>query len=314
MQASSTAEYASECIRLPQFREPICAIRFKDTEKKASLAEEQDVMPKVVLPASFPGECEHEVTAELFCTYGDARYARSRERLAHEASRSGLFNSIHIYTLSDALDLARGSEQTLQVLHQAEQALKGPGRKCRGGGYWLWKPLVLQAALASVEDGDVVVYADAGCSMASRGEAMSASGRKECTDKISALRSGQPLDACRLPRSRKHGRFVYGNERYCRLACARMFAIDFDGFMSTVQVEANRVMLLKNAESTAFVEQWAAAALQHPDLFMDAPAGEVNSAGFREHRHDQAVFSALLHNRAWQGSDWSFITADRIRG
>merc|ERR1712110_1189583 len=125
--------------------------------------------------------------------------------------------------------------------------------------------------------GEVLVYADAGCSIANPGEPMTGSGWDECTQKIHGVRSNQPLDACRLPSSRKKGRFVYGNERYCRVACARTFAGDVDGFMRGVGVEANRVMLLKNSESIAFVEEWANAALQFPDLFMDAPPGESNS-------------------------------------
>eukprot|EP00930_Biecheleria_cincta_P022823 TRINITY_DN16593_c0_g1_i1.p1 TRINITY_DN16593_c0_g1~~TRINITY_DN16593_c0_g1_i1.p1 ORF type:complete len:387 (-),score=38.21 TRINITY_DN16593_c0_g1_i1:160-1320(-) len=254
---------------------------------------------------------------DLFVTYGDDRYAESRERMVSQAMCSGLCKEAQAYNLEKALELAKSSPQTLQVLQCAANAFKNlKGDKMRGGGYWLWKPLVLRDALDQLQPGEVLLYADAGCSIMPREDIIAEGGRTECLRKISILRSdgSPPLDAPALPRSRKHGRYVYSNLRYCRLACAQQFAKDVDAFMHSVQVEANRILIVKNADSVAFAHEWAEAALAHPDLFMDAVAGkETHQAEFTAHRHDQAVFSALLFNRGWKGSEWSFVTADRAR-
>lgn len=63
------------------------------------------------------------------------------------------------------------------------------------------------------------------------------------------------------------------------------------------------------------VDEWAAVALERPRLFTDDPSARPNPPGFHEHRHDQAIFSALMYNRGWAGSTdgWSCLQATRLR-
>lgn len=35
----------------------------------------------------------------------------------------------------------------------------------RGGGYWTWKPDIIYTAMQQMQDGDILVYCDAGCTL-----------------------------------------------------------------------------------------------------------------------------------------------------
>ena len=95
-----------------------------------------------------------------------------------------------------------------------------------------------------------------------------------------------------------------GAEATCSCHCA------------STQLEANRILVRKTAESVALVEAWAELALSRPDFFTDEPSAVPNSPDFVEHRHDQSVFNLLMHARGWTGSScksWGFLEATRRR-
>jgi hypothetical protein len=38
-------------------------------------------------------------------------------------------------------------------------------REQRGGGYWIWKPYIIKKHLDKINDNDILIYMDAGCSI-----------------------------------------------------------------------------------------------------------------------------------------------------
>jgi len=115
-----------------------------------------------------------------FITYGsDHRWIYALDRIAHEAKKCGVFDSITRYT-PGMLD-PDFAERYAPVLAQP-----------RGGGYWIWKPQIIRQKLDEVGDGDVVVYADAGCRLRHKNTA-------ELLQHIGKLRSVPPpsqITAC----------------------------------------------------------------------------------------------------------------------
>jgi hypothetical protein len=242
----------------------------------------------------------------IFLTYGDGRYAEQRERILKQAAQSGWFGerpTCMRFERQDAEQLVMSSQSAQAVLNLE-----------RGGGYWIWKPLVIREALSSVSDGVVVLYADAGCTLhASDGAGWEA--------KLRGLSDTVPIDCPRL-----HGRTIDGktvnNGAWCRADVAQAVlqcgagSAALERFYAADQLEANRVLLLACDRSRELVDEWARLALTAPHLFTDAPSAVANRAGFYEHRHDQAIFSALMHRRGWSGSlesTWTCAVATRLR-
>ena len=68
-------------------------------------------------------------------------------------------------------------------------------------------------------------------------------------------------------------------------------------------------------EVRTLIGEWCRIALTAPELFTDEESEVPNDARFKEHRHDQALLSALLFTRGWCGSGgqhWACIEATRI--
>ena len=239
-----------------------------------------------------------------FVTYGDARYLEQRERIAGHAEESGWFDASHCwrYGRGDAEQLAASSDAAAAVLSLE-----------RGGGYWIWKPLVIRDALSRLPDGAVLLYADAGCSLHSTEKA-------NWESKLRGLSEARPIDAHRL-----HGRTIDGklvtNGAWCRSDVAHAVLGDCSPaflahFFSYDQIEANRILILACDASRDLVGRWAELALTASELFTDAPSSRPNESTFYEHRHDQAIFSALMYRRGWSGSgheSWKCVVATRLR-
>ena len=88
--------------------------------------------------------------SKIFISYANFIYEKSLKRIAKQARSSHLFDHVDIYTPSD-LPLPILSSP-LMMYH-------------RGGGYWVWKPWIIYNTLCNCNDGDIIYYVDAGCSL-----------------------------------------------------------------------------------------------------------------------------------------------------
>ena len=238
--------------------------------------------------------------ARLLITYGDAAYSATVERLMGEAASTAWFEERRNYNSSHATRLAARSPATLTALL----------RHKRGGGYWLWKPLVIKHALESLHDGEVLMYIDAGCRLhpvpafdwlLKRG-----------------LLHWSPIQVC-------SGWGQFTNRKMSRPDVMRaILGAEAGGaFAEQPQTEGNRVLIRKTALSVALVDHWARLALDSPWMFTDSETpppqpghhSHVNASRAPvDHRHDQSVLSALLHLHNFsRGTTWLLASPDRLR-
>ena len=85
-------------------------------------------------------------------SYGDDMYKLAKIRLYNEAKNCGWFDTIKIYGPED-LDNSF-IEKYKTILNQK-----------RGGGYWIWKTEIIEKRLNEINDNDILIYLDAGCSI-----------------------------------------------------------------------------------------------------------------------------------------------------
>jgi len=87
-----------------------------------------------------------------FITYGNFRFAESKKRLIKEAEDVGVFKTIS----------GCGPENLpREFIEKYKTILSLP----RGGGYWIWRPIILKNKLESMKDGEFLIYLDAGCTL-----------------------------------------------------------------------------------------------------------------------------------------------------
>jgi hypothetical protein len=145
----------------------------------------------------------------------------------------------------------------------------------RGGGYWLWKPYFIRKFLAQMEEGQVLVYSDAGSYFRS---------------------SAKPLAI--LPDQFKQDVIPFELELFESAWTKRdaFVLMDCDGqdYEKSRQRLASFIVVRKSAFSIEFFDRYLAYCTDSRILTdADNVCGLPNFDDFTEHRHDQSVFSLL---------------------
>lgn len=92
-----------------------------------------------------------------FITYGDEKYERQKLELGKIVRDSLWFDHVSIYGPTDLHPTF--VENNSEILKHAI-----------GGGYWIWKPYIIMKKLNEINDDDILIYLDAGCSLNLKGE------------------------------------------------------------------------------------------------------------------------------------------------
>jgi len=206
-----------------------------------------------------------------FISYGNDDFKSAKERVKKQAEEMGIFNgNIRIYSPED--------------LSSEFKAAVGPTlQEKRGGGYWSWKPYIINDMLNQMKEDDILLYADAGCAL----QPVGLSRLKEYIDMISKA-SGKCILAMRLE---------FPENNWTSSAIFEHFGIQPEDERATSnQILATVSMYRKCKETMALVSAWLKVAMEHPELFTDKDNDESKKKrpAFTENRHDQSIFSVLL--------------------
>lgn len=209
---------------------------------------------------------------KVFLTFGDGgeQFIAARERVAREAAATKQFDEILVCGWEDATDEARASSL----------------RKFKkGAGYWVWKPDLIWLALSRMEEGDVLVWCDAGNVLYPK--------RRQWKKLFAQLESVEMV----VPKI-----FACGMNWNRREVLDRFSGVIPAGCQLCYQFEANTIAFRKTSRVLQFVEEWRDIALNCSGCM---PFLEGNRAGqlpgFIENRSDQSVLTMLIYKYASQG-------------
>lgn len=146
-------------------------------------------------------------------------------------------------------------------------------------GFWIWKPYWIYKQLQTLEDGDVLVYLDAGCEINQRG--------KERFDEYISMVKKSKLGIL--------GFYTGTTERsFCKGDLLDFFSVrDNKQITDTPQIMATMVVIYKNEHSMSFVKKWSDIAHEHFNLVDYSPSVSPDLDGFVQNRCDQSIFSLL---------------------
>jgi hypothetical protein len=136
----------------------------------------------------------------------------------------------------------------------------------RGAGYWLWKPYIILKEMMQMDDGEVLVYLDAGV---------------EITHEPTWLKK---LDQVWLFGN------MYNHTEWCKADV--MEAIHNGPYKK--QVQASVMAFRVNGWTKTFVKEWLTWC-EMPGFLDDSPSKSKNRHNFQEHRHDQAVLTCVAY-------------------
>lgn len=215
---------------------------------------------------------------KVFITYGDDKFTLAKKRILKEALKVGWFDTVKSYGPQDV-----------------SESLKSSGLMDipRGGGLWSWKPDIILQALENVSMGDIVVYADSGCSLQISKE----------WNHIENILSERDLIAQRL---------YQPTYKWTRREVLDLFSSNSRGWKYDMQFCATVVIVKKTIFSLKFIREWRDTIINYPQLIKDVSSKEkpTQHEGFYENRHDQSIYSALVYKYIPRGTiytQWEHI-------
>jgi hypothetical protein len=94
---------------------------------------------------------------KYFLTFGTENFKESLKRIEKEAKESNFFDEIVIYTEKDIPGFLNYHKYFIE-------------NNPKGYGNWIWKPYVTFKLLNKIEEGDILVYLDSGCTINKNGK------------------------------------------------------------------------------------------------------------------------------------------------
>ena len=221
-----------------------------------------------------------------FVSYGNEKFAESRERIRKEAEQMGCFNGqIKVYTPED-------------LSEEFKKAVGGVLNEQRGGGYWTWKPYIIMDMLTKLNESDILVYADSGCTLHPEGIPR----LKEYAEMISPSTNKSVL-AMRLLDGTTYGPGGFLVKKWTSMPIFEYFKETLDGTIANSnQVMATFIMCRKCPESLEIIGKWLELAKTRPDLFTDRYNEESKrlNPDFKDTRHDQQIWSMIVQTAPYK--------------
>lgn len=201
----------------------------------------------------------------VFITFADSKYKRSLSRLNTQVSESKYITDKYFFTEED---LEKDFKKNFH-----------PWLYRRGYGYWKWKPYLVKKVFDTLNEGDIIIYADAGCVFNSKADER----LLYYIDRVKNSKSGLLVFAQN-----------YIERDWTKADCFNYWGVLNDKTITdTPQNWAGSFLICKNNISNKIIYEWAYVSINHYDLITDKGSLIKNSDSFIEHRHDQSVLSVL---------------------
>lgn len=208
---------------------------------------------------------------KYFITYGNAKFELAKKRIEQEAINLNIFDKIILYSEKDISEELKNSDVF---------------KEKRGAGLWSWKPDVIKSTLAKMNDGDYLVYCDAGCSLYKSRE----------WQKYFKMLEQHDILAQRI---------YQRNDKWSRKNILEYFKkSNPQNWEKCYQYLATVIILKATPFTRQFFTEWRNLMMEHPEMVKDVNQVErqFENNSFIENRHDQALYSALVYKYTSNGN------------
>jgi hypothetical protein len=192
--------------------------------------------------------------------YANGRYLKAQQYCSESAMNFG-FDEVLSYRYNDI---------DSDFLQKNKLILDHP----RGAGYWLWKPYFIKKTLDRINTGDLLVYSDSGSFYQSSPQPL--------VDLI--LRDPQGVLSFELKGLLE--------KVYTKRDTFILMGLDEPKYTDSSQREATYIWLIKNEFTVNLVDEYLKYS-QDERIITDLPSENPNYIDFKDHRHDQSIWSLL---------------------
>jgi len=212
---------------------------------------------------------------KIFISYADDNMRYSLKRIGKQAKQVGVFDEVILYTPDMLPSYIKDSPLMAYS---------------RGGGYWAWKPVIIWETLQKYDEGDIVVYADAGCSIK----------KSEQWEKYwNILSNGHNTIVFQfkdeMPVWKIWGQSSTKIKYWTKLSAFRYFEKILGDYGDYYKIMGG--FIICRDKSNSLIKHWLDIILSNPELVMDPSAEEIKEQlpSFAFHKHDQSIITPLAH-------------------
>jgi hypothetical protein len=207
---------------------------------------------------------------KYFITFGGGHqnFIDAGNRLTHQANQLDIFDNVILFT-----------DEILKTEH-ADTFWDKHGKfieeNKRGYGYWLWKPYIIQHVMKTLDDGDILMYLDAGCEILQHK-------REKILEYMKYVESEQII-----------GSKTAVERSYNKKDLVMHLDMNIDEHLDNCQREGGVLLLYVTPAVRNLIDQWYEVACSNNYHFIDdTPSIIENDPIFVDHRHDQSIYSLL---------------------
>ena len=201
-----------------------------------------------------------------FITYGDDNFKKSKARILKEAEEFGEFSTITGY----------GPEH---LDDNFKEKYKDILKEKRGGGYWIWRPYILNKKFQEIDENDIMIFLDAGCTINHKGKNRFYEYINMFNNTDKGVISFEIHDQI--------------EKKWVTKEIFNYFNINLNNqIINTKQLYSGVLIIKKNIHSKQFITKFLKVLNDNPYLFTDK-YNNNQIPEFIENRHDQSISSIL---------------------
>jgi len=215
-------------------------------------------------------------------TYGNHVFTNAKKRLLNDAIE---FNEFETITGYGPEDLPENFKTTFKDILNLQ----------KGGGYWIWKTIIISEKLKLIKDNDILIYLDSGCKL-------NPLGKQRFAEYIQLLNNSEyGIISFQMPNCIE--------KNYTTIEIFNYFNIEINSdIANNGQYVGGILIMKKNTHLLKIMDLYTKALYDNPLLFTDHY--NINQhKEFIANRHDQSVFSIIrkIHGSVIIDNDESWI-------
>jgi hypothetical protein len=205
---------------------------------------------------------------KIFITFGGGNnnYIEAGERLINQAKSLNVFDETILYT-----DKYLINDKDFWNKH-GNFILKNK----RGYGYWLWKPYIIKITMDKMNDGDILLYLDCGCEINKQKKVL----MNELFEKVkeyNIIKTTTQIEKV-----------------WNKMDLILKMNMNDEKYLNSTTHQAGAIIFYINKLTRNLVNEWyTIACADNYHYIDDTPSIAPNVPEFKEHRHDQSIFSLL---------------------
>jgi len=199
-----------------------------------------------------------------FITYGDDK-VNCKTRIIPEAEKFGIFDSIKFYEPKD-------------ITKDFYNKHKNVFEQKRGGGYWIWKYDIILQKLNEINDNDILVYTDCGCTI-------NKDGKDKFYEYINML-NDSPYGIISFQMS-------YIEREWVIRELFNILDIDLDSDISKSGQYTASILIMKKSDHLMQILNKCIEILDKDNKLITDFYNNNQKSYFKENRHDQSILSLV---------------------